>query len=175
MTVCCPDSVRISEKDVCCLYVRPDKDVTELTGRSLSLSAEVCRSCWNWILRSEIAFWWRLNSTKWKSIQIFRMFDTGRTIGILHSSSMRSPQDVDVLLLEFQIPCSRPETLGFCLLTKHRTARRTSTRSTVLRVLLRNLDQDDLDKPTNKSQTDLKIVCTSLFPVLVKTFKLIHF
>ena len=44
-SVRCPDFVRISQKNsVRCLSVRPDKDKTELSGLSLSLSADVCFS-----------------------------------------------------------------------------------------------------------------------------------
>ena len=43
-SVRCPDFVRISQKNsVRCLSVRPDKDKTELSGLSLSLSADVWR------------------------------------------------------------------------------------------------------------------------------------
>ena len=95
-----------------------------------------------------------------------------------------------MILLDFQIPCSRPETPGFCLLTKHEDhGSWTKSRALMIRMgtrdsmiqdgedvdVLRSLDQGDLHQPTNKSETDLEIVCTSLFPVLVKTFKLIHF
>ena len=42
-SVRCPDFVRISRKNtVRCLSVRPGKDKTELSGLSLSLSADVC-------------------------------------------------------------------------------------------------------------------------------------
>ena len=45
-SVRCPDFVRISGKNsVRCLSVRPDKDKTELSGFSLSLSADVCFGC----------------------------------------------------------------------------------------------------------------------------------
>ena len=42
-SVRCPDFVRIFKKNsVRCLSVRPDRDKTELSGLSLSLSADVC-------------------------------------------------------------------------------------------------------------------------------------
>ena len=45
ISVCCPGFVRILEKkDIWCLSVRLDKDEAELSGLSLSLSADVCHT-----------------------------------------------------------------------------------------------------------------------------------
>ena len=54
MSVCCPDSVRILDKKaVRCLSARPNKDETELSGPSLSLSTDVYFGGWKlWLQNS---------------------------------------------------------------------------------------------------------------------------